>query len=318
MSIVRTIFTGFLAMALPAFTALAVQRVEQLTVPVKPGCTVKIDSYRGAINILPGLDEEVQVHVHAAVETEDAEWGRQLLAALEVNATVVDNEVRITVRNPRDSSVRFAWSKETRPEIELTVHVPAHSNLNLVTTDGGIVVDNLRGDMQARSQSGTIFFRQIDGSVNAATESGNVIVSRCTGAVTLKTIQGDVRIGAVGGRAVLETVNGDIEVQTAQSAVTAQTSAGDITAGFANLSAPSKIQTALGNIRARVNPTTAFSLNATSSWGKVTSRMDIETSAGGSGRSKLSGRHLGGGPLLNLRASGGHVLIEAGEPDFAM
>jgi hypothetical protein len=307
-----------LTAALLCGTAAAAQRVEKQAFAVRPGCTVRLDAYRGAIQVEAGTDDAVHVRVTVDYVTENPAQAEAVLGGFQLAAVTAGNEIRLLARNPKDGSTRFSWDKSERPRVVYHLTVPSHCNLDLQTPDGGITVAPLRGEMRARGDLGAIFFRQVDGSVDAATHTGNVIVSRCTGMVTLKSVHGDVRIGAVGGRASLQTVDGDIEVQTAYAAVDAATANGDVTAGFAKFSDQSRIKTSLGTIRATVNPTEAFSLQAAASFGKVLAKVDVSAVKGGNGRSKLRGTYQGGGPLLDLKASSGNVVIEAGEPLFAL
>jgi hypothetical protein len=287
----------------------AVQRVEDQSFPASPGLAVRLDTYRGAINVVAGDSNRVRVTVVQTMPADQTEAAQAVLEGFALVAETKDGALHLTARNPRDRSTRFTWSKDQRPEIIFTLEVPAHVHLDLQTNDGSITVDSLSGRMRARAKTGTIFFRQIDGTVDARTETGDVVVSRCTGAVTLRARLGDVRIGMVGGRASLETVEGNIEFQSAHDAVKALTRSGDIKAGFAAVAEASQVKTALGNISAQLNPEAAFSLKAVSGWGRVTNRLALED-AGNGGSGRLSGRHNGGGPLLELKASGGRVTIE--------
>jgi predicted NBD/HSP70 family sugar kinase len=176
----------------------------------------------------------------------------------------------------------------------------------------------MTGHMRARSESGTVFFRQIDGSVEVQNKQGDIIVSRCTGPVTLRTVTGDVRIGTVGGQAVLETLNGDIEVQTAHDLIMAQAAEGNIEAGFAQIADGSRLKTALGNITAAFNPEESFLIHATARWGQVLSDLPLEELSGGAGHSRLVGRHNGGGPRVDLQAGGGQVKLTPGRPLFEL
>ncbi len=287
----------------------AAQRVEAQSFPAAPGITVRLDAYRGAINVVAGASDTVRVTAVLLLPTNDAATAPGVLAGFTLSAETKDGILQLTARNPLDHSTRFVWNKEPRPEITFTVEVPAQVHLDLLTNDGSITVDSLSGRMRARAKTGTIFFRQIDGTVDARTETGDVVVSNCTGAVTLRTRQGDVRIGMVGGRASLETVEGNIELQSAHDSVKALTHSGDITAGFATVANASEIRTALGNIRAQINPETSFSLRAVSGWGRVTNRLALDDVGNGdSGR--LFAQHNGGGPLIELRANGGRVTVE--------
>lgn len=49
-----------------------------------------------------------------------------------------------------------------------------------------------------------------------------------------------------------------------------------------------------------------------SGWGRVNNRLALQEVGNGDG-GRLSGWHNGGGPLLELKATGGRVTIEAAE-----
>jgi hypothetical protein len=289
----------------------AVQRVEQESFPLAPGGTVRFDAYRGAINVVAGAGDRVMVLVNLSLPAE-AVAAQPVLDGFVLAGKSEGGVLTLTARNPLDRSARLSWNRRPRPEITYTLEVPAHVQLELQTADGSITVDSLRGRMQARARQGTIFFRQIDGSVDARTETGDVVVSRCTGDVTLRTVQGSIRIGSVGGRASLETMNGDIEFQAAHNAVLAVTKAGDITAGFASVADGSQVKTGFGNISAQVNADAAFSLHAQAGWGPLRTALPLE-SAGSDRAGRLTAIRNGGGPVLELRAPGGHVSLAPGD-----
>lgn len=310
---------GAIGLALTSPLLHAVQRVEQWVYQVQPGSSIKVDTYRGLINILPDAGNEVKVIVNLTLESDKLEGAQAILDGFDVKATTVGNELQLVARNPRDSSVRFEWSKQPRPTVEITIRVPENCALNLITSDGNVTVGNLRASVRARADTGTIFMRRIEGDIDARTNFGDVIVSRCMGKVDLRSMQGNIRIGTVGGRATLETVTGDIEVMSAYAEVLAETEDGNVSAGFAQVPANSKIRTAVGNIVARVNPDQAFSLQASSTWGKVVSKFGgDDPNAVRTSRSRLADQHNGGGPLIKLKASGGNVTIEPGEPLFQL
>lgn len=295
----------------------AMQRVEQQTFVLPSDGTVKIDTYRGAINVMPGQGSQVRVTVRLQTNQKNEAKARRDLDALQLSMQQEGKEIVVKARNPRETGLLFVWNDPGRLALEFEITVPTHCNLDLRTGDGGIEVGSLSGHMVARTETGTIFFRRIEGSVDAQAQTGDVVVSRCIGPVTLKTVRGSVRTGLVSGRAVLESVNGDIEVQTALNAVQASTQDGNITAGFAAVGGASRVKTLVGNINATVNPDVACSIHASSLWGKVFSKLPMEAESGGDGRSHLAGEFNGGGPVISLDASGGYVKIATAKPLFA-
>lgn len=299
-------------------TGWALQRVETQNFVLPVGGKLIVDTYRGAIDIKAGEGREVAISMSMFSGKKDKSEASEALDRVKFDFTQEGSHVVLKARNPFETGVKFVWEDETNIDIRITVTVPEDCDLDLRTRDGGITVGNIRGEMKATTEVGSIFFRSIDGDILAKAQSGNVVVSRCTGSVDLRTGQGDVRIGTVGGRARLETVNGDIEVQTAHDVVEANVADGNIEAGFAVITGKSKIRTKFGDIVARINPAEACTISARARWGRVDDRLSIHAINGGNGRSRLSGDYNGGGPLIDLRASGGTVRIDSGKPYFEM
>lgn len=309
----RSLWLVLLVCCVLVSTGSAVQRVDSQSFILPLGGTVAVDTYRGAVEVVPseGEGREVTVSVSMLSQNDDSEEARAALDELQLTIEQVEGNVFVKARNPDETGVVFIWEDQGNLDIRIKVTVPRECNVDLLTRDGGITVGNLRGEMKARTETGTIFFRRIEGNIDAQAESGDVVVSRCTGSVNLRTVVGNVRTGMIGGRARLETVNGNIELQTARGVVEAMTTEGDIEAGFASIAGGSKITTKVGNINATINPDEAFSIQAKTRWGKVRNQLAIQTERGGSGRRHLEGDFNGGGPLIELRSGGGSVSIKS-------
>jgi hypothetical protein len=294
-----------------------VQRVVQETYALPANGTVKIDSYRGFINVAVGDTPNVEIRVRSISQIEDKAEAQRALDTLQLRIEQVGGQIQVIATNPSETGIRLDIVELRKLEVYFEVVVPANCNLDLNTADGGITVDSLAGNMKARTETGSIFFRQIHGDVEAVSQAGDIVVSRCSGSVNLRANQGNVRIGTVGGRAVLETVNGDIEIMSAYSTVFAKVAAGDISAGFAQIDGASSISTLVGDITAVLNPEENFSIKARSRWGKIISELAAGSVSGKVRRGRLTGDYRGGGPQIEIEAPGGSVWIKPGEPLFA-
>jgi hypothetical protein len=138
-------------------TGWAAQRVESQNFVLPLDGTVVIDTYRGAIDVVPGEGREVQISVSMLSPNEDTEEARHALNALQLSFDQVEGDVIFKARNPRETGVKFIWEDQSNLAISINVTVPQEVNLDLVTRDGGITVGNLNGDMKARTEPGTIF-----------------------------------------------------------------------------------------------------------------------------------------------------------------
>lgn len=287
------------------------ERVVSQVYPVQPGAGLLVEAYRGAITVEESDAAEIRITVRSESLLSDERAAGAALDRLKVTMGIENNRVSVRVTNPTEKRVRFVWREDEQPNVTCTMSVPRQCSVDLTTSTGGIVVGFLTGRMKAQTETGTIFFRGVKGSVQATAGVGDVVVSHCSGDAVLTARRGTVRVGNVGGRAEVKAINGDIEIQSARGALTAWSEAGDISVGFARgRTEGADVRAAGGSIFAKIDATAHCLIAASSDWGRVESTLPLAIDGGGSGKKKLSGRLNQGGPLLTLRASGGHVKID--------
>ena len=307
---VRLFFSSLFA-AVVLQPAGAVERSLRQTFTMQPGSALSVDTYRGGVIVEESKGDELRVEVRIELGTNDEAEAERGLGALKLAVEQTGNEVKVRARNPRESFAIFAWEEKKRIELTFRVFVPKACRVDVRTLDGGITVGNRTGDVTARTQLGTIFCRAIEGSIQATIDAGDIIVSRCTGTANLKVQRGVIRVGTVFGRSELRNDTGDIEIQSALGGANVAASAGDVLIGFQRgLSGDSSVKADGGSIVAKIEPTAAFSIEATTTWGKVQSGLPFALDVGGVGKRKYIGRLNGGGPLVKLHASGGSVKLE--------
>ena len=300
-----------------AIATRAAEREVTRTFVVEPGCTLKVDLYRGRIDVAESDAAEVKVTIHAEIGADTDAEAERAGQALQIELAAQDNTVAVRVRNPSEAGWHFEWGDPGQLDIFCRVSVPRRCSVELRTSRGSITVGNLEGRVFARSEAGGIFARRIDGPVDAATESGDVIVSRCLGEATLRTQRGTIRAGTLGGRSNLRNMTGDIDVLAARAGVTAYAEVGDVTVGFPRDTAgDSDLRTSGGNIVAKIDPKANATIKASAIWGHVENNLPLIVESGGEGRSKLAGRLNQGGPVLTLHANGGNVSLQPGETLF--
>jgi len=302
-----------IALAAAAFsTGRAAERISRAAFSVGHGATLKVDTYRGSIDVQEATDGQIHIEGHVDPGVDDPVKSEQMLQRLQLEIRQEGNTVSIVQRNPRETGVRFVWENPEDVVIYYVLQVPPGCNVDLATNGGGITVGNLTGSVDARAKNGSIFLRRIDGSIHASTEGGDIVVSHCVGSVVLKALLGGIRIGTVTGHAELHATNGDIEVQHALGGLNASTEMGDVTAAFpAAFNRDSSVKTNGGAITVRIDPAAHCSIQASSIWGKVRTTLPIAVDSGGNEKRKLAGRLNGGGALMVIHADGGQVHIDA-------
>jgi hypothetical protein len=310
------LITALLLLAVAAVSpARATERVLLRDYPALPGATLKIDTYRGSVDVRESPDDRIHVEIHEDPGTDEPAEADRILGALKLDVTQDGATVSIVARNPSETGVHFVWQDRQKIVLAYAVLVPRVCNLDLATNDGGISVDandSMSGRVAVRARKGTVFLRWIDGNIKASVDTGDIIVSRCTGAIDLTAYVGNIRVGTVGGYAELHTTNGDIDLQHALGGVKTFAEVGDITVGLpGTFHHDSNISTNGGAITVRLDPAAHCSVQASSIWGRVRTALPFAVESGGNGKKSLVGRLNGGGALLQLHADGGHVRIDA-------
>jgi len=288
----------------------ALDRVVQKNFPAGPGCVLRLDTYRGGIEVKPIPTPEIRITVSLAVLVDNDQEANQVLNRLQLEIKQDQGVVSVLARNPSETRVRFLWEEKKRIKISYTVSVPPGCRVDVSTNDGDIIIGDVTGPTQVHAHLGVISFRHVYGDITASTDRGDIIGSHCVGAATLRATGGMIRVGAIEGPADFRTTNGDIEVQHALGGITAFAEAGDITAGFGHaFTRDAKIATNGGAITLYLDPASHCTLAASSVWGHVHTDLPFVVQSGGSGRKTLNGQLNGGGPLLSVHADGGQVVI---------
>lgn len=307
----------FFALCGLAVLARATERDEKYAFPAPPGCVLKLDSYRGGVIVTEGEKPEIAIAVHMEIGADTEAQGEQMRARLRFDVKQADNAVTVFARNPSETRVRWVWRDDEQIDLTYRITVPRGCDLDVKLINGSVNVERATGRVKARLENGDFFCRQIDGSVDATVEHGNIVISRCTGDVTARTIDGLIRTGTVFGRANLKNASGNVEVLQAKGAVAATAEAGDVIVGFPRqIGGEVNLVSRGGNVRAKIDPDASCRIVATSVWGEVQNGLPLAIEAGARDRNHLTGRLHEGGPVLNLRASGGDVRLEVGETLF--
>jgi len=299
-------------LALVPFVAHAkIERVVEKSFTVQSGGTLQVETHGGNILITPSTDSVVKVtakeKIRASTEAEADDILKKLALTLEQNG----NDVVATAKYEQGVP-GMHWGSWPPVQVDFTVTVPAAYNVDLHTSGGDITVGDLNGKAYLRTSGGDLMLGKISGDIDGGTSGGNVRLEEGLAVVKLGTSGGDIRVGRAVGATDLGTSGGNIDIKSVENTLRAATSGGDVSAGIAGpLKGDCKLSTSGGRVRVTVDKAAAFDLDASTSGGDVdASGVTITIERGGSGRSRLSGKVNGGGPLLKLRSSGGDVIVQ--------
>ena len=298
-------------LALTAVSAHAkIERIVEKTFTVQPD-GLKVETQGGNVSIVTSTDATVKVvareRIRAGSEAEADEILKKLNLTIEQQAGGVSATARYERQLPG-----FHWGSWPPVQVDFTVTVPEHYNVDLRTSGGDVTVGDLAGKVDARTSGGDITLGRISGDIDAGTSGGNVRLEVGLAEVKLGTSGGDITVGRAVGPTDLGTSGGNITIKSVENTLHAGTSGGNVKAGIAGpLKGECKLSTSGGQVKVTVDKTAAFDLDASTSGGDVdASGLTITIERGGSGKSRLAGKVNGGGPRLKLRSSGGDVVVQ--------
>lgn len=304
-----------LVLALLVVGAAAEAQVER-TFDASAGGQLVLDADRGSVEVRTGNGNRVRVEVSQRGASTD-----EILEDLDLSFSAEGNRVLIESRTRDPWWSRWLQGRTSAPRFE--IEVPNEFNLDLRTAGGSVDVGAIRGDVRARTSGGSLHFGAITGTVDGRTSGGSISLDSAAEA-DLQTSGGSVRVGDVRGslrahtsggsirvmRAVeadVRTSGGSISLDAVASAIDARTSGGSITALLEEQpDRDLRLETTGGSVTLLVPETIAAEVDA--SGGRVT--VDLPVSAGSTvARNQVRGTINGGGPLLQLRTSGGGVRL---------
>jgi hypothetical protein len=321
---------GLLASACVNGNSAAVQAQTQgdfqKTFSVQSGGRLVMDVEPGSIEVKTTGDSRIVVDVFRKVERGSAE---EVLRQHEINFDQQGNDLTIRAKFPN------GFMRWRRPSLQVrwVVSIPSAFNVDLKTSGGAISVDDLKGEVRARTSGGGLKFGKIDGPIIGNTSGGSVSLAGCNGKVEVRTSGGGITIGSGAGDLLAETSGGGIEIadfagdafvrtsgggiriNRIEGSIDASTSGGPIVAALgAQPKKDCRLHTSGGGITLELDETLALNINAEASGGGVSTDLPL-TVQGKLQNGSLHGTLNGGGQTLTLQTSGGSIhLRKLGRP----
>ena len=289
-------------------------------VPVKPGGLLQVDL---------DLGEEIRAdRVSLEVRSHDADevWAVADLSGLG-SSTVrfrLESDDRVVRLYGRSGGI-MSWLLGG-PGVNVRVWVPREFSVDLRSSAGAIRIEDLRGDIRARTKDGEIEVTSVEGNVRLRTTRGAVRVSEVqgdvevvaegdgsfeirwiTGHVEARTESGDIEARHLDGSARLRTDGGEIAVRELRGELEAKTEGGAIYASFA--SAPAGLlETRRGSVVIELPNGAGAELDASVGEGRVELLDGLEV-LGTRQADRIKGTLNGGGAPLRVYSARGIIRV---------
>ncbi len=132
-----------------------------------PGGVLTVDaSPNGSIRVTGWDQREVKVRAKVVADAETEEQARSLAKAVTVRA-----ESTIHAEGPQRTDDRRSWS------VSYEVSMPFDQVLSLSSVNGSIALDNVRSQVDFRTQNGSISLTNVAGKIRGRTQNGSVKVA---------------------------------------------------------------------------------------------------------------------------------------------
>ncbi len=206
-----------------------IERTET-TIEAVRGGVLHLVMEQGGVEVDSWRRDEVLVVVEKRSDVSDEAQALALFEAFQVTTTPASDTVQVRAGAREGDSLASVT-------VRLVVRVPSQFGVYIETAKGGIVISDLGGDVEARTEWGGVTLNSVKGDVMAETGAGGITVNSGAGSMELKTGRGgitvnkgegsmEVKTGA--GGITFNTVNGDVKAETGAGGITVNSGAGSV------------------------------------------------------------------------------------------
>jgi len=220
--------------------------------------------------------------------------------------TGTDDEVRIQATLRGIDRIDYEVSQDGS-----TITVLAEIDQGWFVSDVGVditITTPVNTDVELETSNGMISLNGIEGTGTLRTSNGKIVLENVKGDFEGRTSNGKIEVGTLEGTALLSTSNGGLDFQEVTGEVDAETSngrisySGDMIAGGGN-----RLITSNGNVDVELLGIPSIELDASTSNGDITSALPITATT--TSDDHLVGTIGDGEADLYIRTSNGDVTI---------
>ena len=188
-----------------------IERTET-TIEAVRGGVLHLVTKQGDVEVDSWRRDEVRVVVEKRSDVSDEAQALALFEAFQVTTTPASDTVQVRAGAREGDSLASVT-------VRLVVRVPSQFGVYIETAKGGIVISDLGGDVEARTEWGGVTLNSVKGDVMAETGAGGITMNNVDGSMELKTGRGGI---------TFNTVNGDVNAETGAGGITVNSGAGSV------------------------------------------------------------------------------------------
>ncbi len=268
---------------------------------LKPGGTLAIDNFNGAIEIIAWEKDEVEVNGVKYAFSEDT------LRRMKVEADSTADSLRL--RTVRPDGLRCNCGAK------YVLRVPKKLTLNgIVSSNGGVRVEDIEGEARIETSNGSIRMVRHVGKVNAKTSNASIEAQGLVGDLLARTSNGGIKADGMKGALEADTSNSSIVARIEKlpvgRPVKVETSNGSIELVLPDYKdQPIDADTSNASITLRLPEGAGAELRASTSNSSISNDFEVQTT-GAISKNRLEGKLGKGGAPIRLSSSNGGVRIQ--------
>jgi hypothetical protein len=180
--------------------------------------TIDLDARGNGGVFIRGWDRpDVQMRARVTVRDDSRDAAAEVAKQIQITTT----GGRITADGPRDRRDRRSsrdWDDQRYWSVAFELQVPRKADVRIDATNGGIIVEEVRGRIDARTVNGGIVLGDVNGDIRGETVNGGVRAELSSEkwdgpGMELKTVNGGVRLSVPNG------FSGELDARTANGGI---------------------------------------------------------------------------------------------------
>lgn len=218
----KKLLLSALALAILLPSSVSAHRLEQRwerSFPVEDGIQFVLDNVNGNIEVRSWGENEIKIDALIEIKAPSKSKAEEIYEKIEFLVEKKDGYMRIEADLPRIRQVTMGFGDHISIAIHYEIRVPRATDLDLSSVNGGIDVDEVRGQFDIRTTNGSIDLDDMEGEGEVKTINGGI---KCRivefpkkGRLEIGTTNGGVHLWLpddVGGTLEAKTVNGRINL----------------------------------------------------------------------------------------------------------
>ena len=267
---------------------------EEKRFPAGDAPEVSLTTFDGSIQVRPWDRPEV------LVEIEKRGSDKEAVSDIQIVAEAKDNRVSVDVRKPSSEKEFIGIGIHHSTSGRLIASVPRGATLIVSTRDGSITVERIDGQLELRTDDGSVRVSEAAGDVLVVTRDGSITLERVAGRVDARSGDGSIRVNGTPTALTLETRDGSVVVRADRGT---------------EMVDDWSVRTGDGTVVMELPDGFGAEIDAETQDGSVRTTLDVPGGAAeGSSREdrrRLRGRLGSGGKTVKLRTSDGSIRLRA-------